>query len=342
MHTRVVLTLAVLVTIAQAAFAENTATTPTIELQGICSYAIDCPNDSATIKITSIVNIDKKKASETIKYCLMLTNSVYKGENKITGWPVYEASLDPLATGKQYANIATTQRIGKEPKTGRYYVTLLLLEERYGQYGIVSFVSFDGMIDFKNTKEDPINAKLAELNEAQRKYDYYTMRSQSSDIDTMTDNTMQAMNVLTTIGSLKMELYYLGYNTENPAESTYIDSPLTYKAFTDIVDERPSTPAPLPAPAYAPTPSYTPGNGRQSESSSGSHADSKSNWLLQDAQQNLADAKIKLNKDQAQYDLDHVKYEGDLYILDSEIEQIQEDNKQVLFYENLVYKLSSQ
>ena len=341
MRTHIVLALAVFAMIAQAAFAKSDPDLPDVELEGNSSYHIDCPNDSITVGIDSVMNFKNERTSSNLTYCLVLTEEPYKPSDKITGWPIFEASLDPLPAGKQYANISTTKKIGKEPKTGKYYVTILLLEERYVQKGFCNYVVFSDPIDFKNTKEDAIKAKMAELNEAQRKYDYYTMRSQSSDIDTMTGNTMQAMNMVTTIASLKMELYYLGYNTENPAESTYIDSPRTYKSYCLLVDERPSTTTPIPAPAYAPTPAYTPGNGQQRASSSGSRSNSMMDGPLRDAQESLANAKIKLSKDQTQYDLDSVKYEGDLYILDSEIEQIQEDKKQIIFYEDLIYKISS-
>lgn len=341
MRTYVVLALAIFATIAQSVFPEDTAGLPDIELQGICSYAIDCPNDSANVKIASIVGTDSKKASGDIMYCLMLTESPYKPSDKITGWPIYKAYLNPLPVGKQYANINTTQKIGEQPKTGKYYVTILLLEKRYGQYGFSNYVVFDEPIDYKNTKEDAINAKKAELSDAQKKYDYYYSGIQSTDLNAIYNNGVEAMKMLNTVSLIKSELCDLGYNADNPGNSTYIASPCTYKAYCLLVDDyKPSATVQAPAPAYAPAPSYTPSNSQQNSSSSGSGADSARNPLLLQYQQDLADTKQKLDQDQHQYDIDQLK-DADSAIIGYDINHIEQDRKHIIFLEDLIYKVSS-
>lgn len=200
-----------------------------LSLEGDWGYSINIDNETIEITGDHITNNTDKKSGD-LKIVFVLSKDKYSGGN-LSGWPLGECSFDSLEPDYQYSNIKKQISFDKQPASGDYYVTILLMASKKGTYGITSYGNYDDKISFINTFETKIKSLQSQIEIDQSYMKTIPMYAGSADLN-MT-NLLAAQLFQSSMDSLdkQLEVTNLQYNQKNNPR------PTTFVCYKDIPDK---------------------------------------------------------------------------------------------------------
>lgn len=268
-------------------------------LMGSWSFSLDDATAQLTVKGEGIIN-ETDRDTGRLKYAVIASEAPYDGSS-LEGWTFCEAELDPLKHGFHYNPIEKVLPLMDKPPTGDYSFALVLFEEKYGQFGIISWINYSGKIHFENQTGKKVKALLDQIESDQKSFAFYqSMMSSSTDVNMIGQYGTTLLQLNQKIYQSKMELIGLGYIVDSPNPKYSTSYKNSYSGFFQLKPQAapvatspaPAAPAyvPAPAPVYSPAPAKPPRN----------------EAYIQHCRDELADAREKYRQDKLQEDLDAI------------------------------------